>query len=192
MGKALAELNEKRPKCPKTRPHAPCPHLDEMKRRTAEKDCWWSNPCAGTCCIDCWNIDDCKDLCDHAKPEKDRRKQDRKEAAAQRKREEAEREAPLVNFNRILWARFAEARKKAGKSVEDCFAAMGRSYSGVDSDKAVAGYETGDKEAPAFGETPYGVSISPGDVRRLCRTADLFGVSLDYLLGRTDKPEVNR
>ena len=38
-------------------------------------------------------------------------------------------------------------------------------------------YETGKRDIP---------------VRLLCKLADYYGVSADYLLGRTDKPEVNR
>lgn len=186
VDKALAELDERRPSCPKARPKRPCPHLDEMKRKTAEEDLWYSNPCAGTCCVDCWRIDDCKTLCPLAEPEKARRKQERKEAIAQRKKEEAQREAPLIEIRQTLWERFAEARKEAGKSVEDCFAAMGRymlPHSAEDFEKA----ETDRKARTGVNETPFGYMISAGNVRDLCAVADLLGVSLDYLLGREDK-----
>ena len=41
----------------------------------------------------------------------------------------------------------------------------------------ISRYETGERE--------------PG-IRELILIADYFGVSLDYLLGRTDQPEINR
>ncbi len=41
---------------------------------------------------------------------------------------------------------------------------------------SISRYETGEREA---------------DYATLIRLADYFGVSVDYLLGRTDKPEMN-
>lgn len=45
------------------------------------------------------------------------------------------------------------------------------------SQNTVCRYETGEREA---------------DYATLIRIADYFGVSLDYLLGRTDNPAINR
>lgn len=45
------------------------------------------------------------------------------------------------------------------------------------SQNTICRYETGEREA---------------DYTTLVRIADYFGVSLDYLLGRTDNPEINR
>ena len=42
---------------------------------------------------------------------------------------------------------------------------------------SISRYETGEREA---------------DYETLMKFADYFGVSLDYLFGRTDKPETNR
>lgn len=42
---------------------------------------------------------------------------------------------------------------------------------------SISRYETGEREA---------------DYETLLRFADYFGVSLDYLFGRTDNPEINR
>lgn len=42
---------------------------------------------------------------------------------------------------------------------------------------SISRYETGEREA---------------DYATLIRFADYFGVSIDYLLGRTDNPETNR
>ena len=187
VGKGLKELDEKCPTCPKARPQRPCPHLAEMKRKTAEEDLWYMNPCAGTCCIDCWKLYDCKDICRHAEPEKKRRKEERKEAIARRKKEEAQREAPLIEINKTLWARFAQARKEAGKSVEECFSAMGRymhAHSTEDFEKA----EADQKARKDVNESPFGYMLSPANVRDICAVADLLGVSLDYLFGRTDEP----
>ena len=187
VGTGLKKLDERCPTCPKSRPKSPCPHLAEMKRKTAEEDLWYMNPCAGTCCIDCWRIDDCKDICPHAEPKKKRRKEERKEANARRKKEEAQRKAPLIEINKTLWARFAQARREAGKSVEECFSAMGRymhAHSAEDFEKA----EADQKARKDVNESPFGYMLTPTNVRDICAVADLLGVSLDYLFGRTDKP----
>lgn len=42
---------------------------------------------------------------------------------------------------------------------------------------SISRYETGEREA---------------DYKTLLRFADYFGVSLDYLFGRTDNPKINR
>ncbi len=42
---------------------------------------------------------------------------------------------------------------------------------------SISRYETGEREA---------------DYTTLIKIADYFGVSVDYLLGRTDNPEINR
>ena len=42
---------------------------------------------------------------------------------------------------------------------------------------SVSRYETGEREA---------------DYKTLLKLADYFGVSLDYLFGRTDNPEINK
>jgi transcriptional regulator with XRE-family HTH domain len=42
------------------------------------------------------------------------------------------------------------------------------------------------------GVIKYGQGIGTPKFENLCKLADLFGVSLDYLVGRTDKPDVNK
>lgn len=187
VGEALTLMDENRPNCPQE--DVPCPHLDHMKKMTAEEDHWYSNPCAGRCCINCSHLDACKFFCDHAEPELKRRKDERKKAVSLKKREAAQREVPLVEMNTTLWSRVAKARQAADISVEDLFTAMGR-YRGPSSDEEFKGFESGKKHVTGFSETPYGICISAGDAITLVRAADKLGVSIDYLLGRTDVPEV--
>lgn len=187
VGAALAKLDEKRPDCPHA-DGAPCPHLDAMKERTAKEDKWWSNPCAGKCCINCWDLDICKYSCEHAKPEKARIKQARKEANANRKAAEEELARPGIEKNRVLWRRMAEARAAAGRSAKEVFDACGRYWS-EPNEKGFLKHEAGEEKLTASDQTPYGYMFSASDAVNLCAVADLLGVTTDYLLGREEANE---
>jgi len=67
--------------------------------------------------------------------------------------------------------RLATLRKERGLTQKQVYTAVGMSMTGYQR------YEYGTRE-PAY--------------QKLLALADFFGVSLDYLAGRTDKPEVNR
>lgn len=188
LGKALAELEEKVPDCPKHKVPTPCPHLPEMKRKTASKGNWYHPHCTGQCCLNCLWLEDCKDFCPHGKAEKDRIKRQAKEAKAKRKADEAAREAPLIERKKLLWQRMAQARAAAGKSVEDVFNACGRYY-GSAFEKSFLEHEAGTGKLTGSDETPYGYMFSASDAIGLCAVADLLGVSIDYLLGRTETPK---
>lgn len=184
LGKAMKELEEKCPACP-TENNAPCSHLEKMKIRIAENGYWYTNPCAGKCCLNCLSLDTCKDFCPYAQIEKDRLKRERKEAIAKRKADETAREAPLIERKKLLWQRMAEAREAAGRTVEEVFASFGRYYNGSN-EKIFLKNESGEGKLTASDETPYGYMFSASDAIGLCGVADLLGVSIDYLLGRTE------
>lgn len=187
LGKTLAELEEKRPACPKE-DGIPCSNLDQMKARLAEQGQWYGNHCAGKCCINCTWLDTCKSFCPHAKSEKDRIKREAKEATAKRKAEEAAREAPLIERKKLLWQRMAAARAAAGRTVEEVFASFGRYYSSP-FEQSFLEAESGKSKMTGSSETPYGYMFGASDAIGLCAVADLLGVTLDYLLGRTDTDE---
>ena len=184
LGRTLTLLEEKRPACPKE-DGIPCPHLDGMKARAAEASDWYSNNCVGQCCLNCYLLETCKSFCSHAKGEKDRIKREAREANARRRAEEAAREAPLIEKNRVLWRRMAEARAREGRSVQEVFAACGRYWS----EACEAGFlkhEAGEKKLTSSDETPFGYALSASDAAHLCAVADLLGVTTDYLLGREE------
>lgn len=186
LGKALTELEEKRPACPQE-DGVPCPHLDQMKAHLAEQGQWYGNHCAGQCCLNCLWLDTCKSFCPHAKSEKDRIKREAKEANAKRKAEEAAREAPLIERKKLLWQRMAAARAAAGRTVEEVFASFGRYYSSP-FEQSFLEAESGKSKMTGSSETPYGYMFGASDAIGLCAVADLLGVTLDYLLGRTETP----
>lgn len=186
LGKAMKELEEKRPACPKEN-EVPCPHLEQMKAKTAEAGNWYSNHCAGKCCLNCMWLDDCKAFCPHAKAEKDRLKRERKEAVAKRKADEAAREAPMIEKNKVLWQRMAEARAAAEASVQQVYESLGRYFS-EGHEKSFLAHEAGEGKLTGSSETPYGYMFSASDAIGLCAVADLLGVTIDYLLGRENTP----
>ena len=188
LGKALAELEEKVPDCPKHKVPTPCPHLPEMKRKTASNGNWYHPHCAGQCCLNCLWLDTCKSFCPHAKSEKDRIKREAKEANAKRKAEEAAREAPLIERKKLLWQRMAAARAAAGRTVEEVFASFGRYYS-IPFEQSFLEAESGKSKMTGSSETPYGYMFGASDAIGLCAVADLLGVTTDYLLGRENTPQ---
>lgn len=188
LGKALLALEEKVPDCPKHKVPTPCPHLPDMKRKTASKGNWNGNHCAGQCCLNCFWLDDCKAFCPHAKAEKDRLKRERKEAVAKRKADETAREAPKIEKNKVLWQRMAEARAAAGASVQQVYESLGRYFS-EGHEKSFLAHEAGEGKLTGSSETPYGYMFSASDAIGLCAVADLLGVTIDYLLGREEANE---
>ena len=89
-----------------------------------------------------------------------------------------------------IWTRFGELRREKGLSAEDCCKARGdafiRSYHGEDWHEEMEGPKAKITEHTAV---PWTNAMQADDVERLTKTADLFGVSCDYLLGRTDERE---
>lgn len=187
LGKAMQELEEKRPACPKA-DGAPCPYLNEMKTKTAKEGTYYRNPCSGNCCLNCLSLDTCDGFCPHAKPEKDRIKREFKEAKARRKAEAAAREAPINERKEVLWQRMATARDAAGRTVEEVFASAGR-YWNESFEKTFLENESGAGSRIGSSETPYGYMLDASTAIGMCAVADLLGVTIDYLLGRTDSPQ---
>ena len=82
------------------------------------------------------------------------------------------------------------ARQAADRSLEECFSAMDRSFSPHEGE-VFAGYESGQTKLTGASDTPFGRKLLASDALALCQVADLLGVSLDYLLGRAEAPEIS-
>lgn len=166
--------------------NGPCLNREAMREHVMGKSHWDYNHCC-QCCDKCSELAKCKYACSMLA---DKVKQLKADAKAQREqekqaKEDAEREDEEL-FQKI-WKRFGEARAAAGKSVEEFFAATGLDLSEDDAE----GYEEMERSAAefdAYGDLPYGYCLELEDIRGLAGAADLFGVSLDYLLCRTDDP----
>ena len=108
----------------------------------------------------------------------------RADQRAERERQ-AEADRPVIGEITELWRRFGVARAAAGKSVVECYNAAGV-YGVPDADEVVR-LENGEAKYATNTKLPYGYSCYLDDIHRFTRVADLLGVSLDYLLGRSDE-----
>ncbi|MBD5356531.1 MAG: ParB N-terminal domain-containing protein [Bacteroides sp.] len=170
----------------KTYGNGPCLNREEMQKRVMGQNHWAYNYCR-QCCDKCSELAKCKYACSMLA---DKVKQLKADAKAQKQQEQLvreEKERPQVEQIKQLWKRFGEARAAAEKSVEECFGAADRYFSEKDGPT----YEKRERLEGNFSENttlPYGYSCYLGEVQHYVKLADLLGVSLDYLLCRTDDP----
>ena len=146
--------------------------------------------CEYHCCGDCPELTSCKTVCEFYREEAEKRKADKKQARAAQIKKEKAREAELIGITRKIWTRFGELRRQKDLSAEDCVKARGdsfiQSYHGEDWHAKMEGP---DAKITQHTAGPWTNSMQADDVERMVKTADLFGVSCDYLLGRTDERE---
>lgn len=164
----------------------PCSNV-ERKQRQAVYQNYYSTSSCSKCCDKCENLAKCKNACPMLA---DKVKRLREDAKAQRRQEQLakeEKERPVLEEIQAFWTRFGEAREAAGKSVKACYKAMAKYWVQSDDEKVEA-LEKGTAKLNVNTNLPYGYSCYLGDVKRYIKVADLLGVSLDYLLCRTDEP----
>ena len=116
---------------------------------------------------------------------------DRKAQRAHDAEVQAERDRPTVDRIAAYWKRFGEARRAADISVKSWFKAMEMYYGNGDGkvDKEYEQKEVG-KKIKRDTTLPYGYNFYHGDANRLCKAADRLNCSVDYLLCRTDVPQM--
>lgn len=141
--------------------------------------------CGKGCCYNCDSIANCKHCCPRMT---DAKKAARASAAAERKAEkerQAEADAPKIAQINRQWARFGEACRAASMKY-DYVKKTAKLWSGEPAEKERALLAGTCIVTTAATAPPWGYSVS---VNELCSAADLLGVSLDYLLCRTDNSE---
>lgn len=167
--------------------HGPCANRDEMRKRVMSQSPYSYSYCR-QCCADCSELAKCKYACPMLAERVKALKEDAKARRQQEQDAKAAREQPDVEQVKALWRRFGEARAAAGKTMKECFESAGISV-----DKPfIKAREKLERLEGAFTprtELPYGYCSSLYEVRKFVKLADLLGVSLDYLLCRTDTPE---
>ena len=140
--------------------------------------------CQG-CCLDCWDLKDCKfacpDTCASQKALRDKAKEERRQAKA----EQAAKEAPEREAIRQCYQRVGELRAAQGISEED-FIRTSQTYVIAKDVERLPKLEAG---TVALNDRLPG-GLWADEARRLIAVADLLGCSIDYLLGRTDTPEI--
>lgn len=138
------------------------------------------------CCATCFNRLSCKDVCPELAAEIKAEKQQRKDIKKQERLDAQTKAAPRIAKITAIWQRFAQAREASGKSIEDCLQAAGI-YVTNTVVRRHADYEAGREKITEMSILPFGYSGSISDIEKIIGVADLLGVSVDYLLCRTDE-----
>lgn len=140
----------------------------------------------GRCCSGCSHISECPQACPHLIGEVKRAKEEEKALEAERLAIEEQKERPAIDQLTALWTRFAEARVAAGLSKEK-YAELMKLKPTDEELELWTSRERGEridaKSELLYLGRHYKLLATLND---LCRAADILGVSLDYLLGRTD------
>lgn len=147
----------------------PCGNVVKSLQKTTGN---YMRSCEHTCCMECYDIATCDKYCKIAK---DKRLQMRAEAEAEeQRREERRREERKQRDDKCAayWARLHDAIDQHGHSAEVA-AAMHITETALD--------------AGGTYYAPYRQCM-PESLDALVETADILGVTTDYLLGRTDNP----
>ena len=165
----------------------PCSNKGRKREQVVFQSAYGETPCA-KCCDKCADLAKCKNACPMLAEKIKKLRASAKEQRRQEKAAQEERDRPMISEIKKYWSRFGQARNGAGKTVKECYKAMGRYWSQGDEQKVVemeglAGKFS--KDTPL----PYGYGCQLFEVQKYVRLADLLGCSLDYLLCRTDSPQ---
>lgn len=172
-----------------------CDATDQRLRRMAlpaSKKKWNDHCDDGKCCHCCPSLGTCEYACPHLSGEvakaREAAKAERTAELEEKKKHDAQQVAPTVR----LWKRFGEARAAAGLTFEEYARKAG--VIAFRREKKVADFEQGQKITPSSGGLPYtgGDGFDEWRIRPLIKAANALGVSIDYLLCRTDNPEEMR
>ena len=161
----------------------PCVNAELKKFALVRSDNVWNTPCTN-CCLNCSSLTTCKYACPKLADTIKKMKAQKREANLEARAKKAKEDLPYVERLTSIWKRFGDCRKESGVSVEAIYKAFSRYYTKRD-DERVAEFESL-KKITRQTETPFGYSCNLGDIAGLISVADMFGVSLDYLLCRTD------
>lgn len=148
---------------------------------------YYYGPCDRICCEKCSELGKCKAACPLLKDRIAALKADAKEQKRQAKLAQEAEDAPTIAELQALWARFGECRADAGKTVKQFCEAIKYFYGKTD-DESFERHERLDMKFTPNTPTPFQYKVYLDSIRALKAAADLFGVSLDYLLCRTDDP----
>lgn len=165
-----------------------CENKNAKLRKTAVSERYGCYYC-DKCCNTCYHLTSCKNVCPRLKEKVKQMKADAREASRQAKLAQEEKDRPTIEKLQDLWMRFGYAREKAGKSAKEVYEAANMYYAKGD-DVKMEELERCTVKFSTETTLPYGYGYRLSDVKGLIAVADLFGCSIDYLLCRTDIPEV--
>lgn len=185
FGKRLAMIDAT--EVPDACPVGTCANLDGRRERSLTQTSVYSAVCrCERCCHECPEIATCKYACTFLANEIAEAKRARKEEKAKQKARDEELERPVVEDLTRLWRRFGEARQVGHVSLDELYKMDNFYPRPVESDYLPK--ERGTEKLKSNDHPPFGYSITLSEIRLLCGIADKMGVSLDYLLCRTDDP----
>lgn len=150
----------------------------------------WSNFACGGCCDKCFDLARCKYACSKLSDKVQELKQTEKDRKRRERLEIEASERPVIASIEKLWRRFGDARAAAGQTWDACCKTMEIGSWCLGGSDGVTAKEAGREKIKANTTLPYGYNCYLSDVQRLVKIADLFGVSIDYLLCRTDEPKM--
>lgn len=162
-----------------------CGNYENKLRKAAVSDRYGWFHCDAKCCRDCPELTRCQRACPRLADTIKKIKADAKEAAKQEKLAREEKDRPAVEQISALWQRFGLCREAAYKDIDACKSAMNIHCFPFDEENTMK-LECGEAKIAPTTKLPYGMGCYLTEIKRLISCADLFGVSLDYLLCRTD------
>lgn len=175
--------------CPLTGGLSTCANRNRKWGHIRFLDSWTDDSCKCRCCKDCPDLAGCKHVCPEFEKKAAKLKEQQRTARREEKQREAERDAPIIRHITELWQRFGQARISAGKTLEEYCKGIGISRWALPDDKEIVLLESGNAKISTMTKLPYGYGSYLSEVEALVRVADLFDVSLDWLLCRTEVPQ---
>lgn len=172
--------------CRKQEGGPPCSHRDVLLEKLFDGT-YSYKPCNRVCCDKCENLRSCKSACPLLAEKAKKLREDRAAQNKQEKLARQERDQPTIDAISEYWRRMAAARAAAGKSVKELFKATGAYYSKENEEQWLKRESL--QKIKRDDALPFGMySVTLGGVEKIRATADLLGVTTDYLLCRTDDP----
>lgn len=167
-------------------PSGSCTHCETMLGKVFGSKGY--SPCEYYCCDACGQLARCKDVCPKMAEKAAKLKLDTKTKRVEERAATKALDQDKAQAISRIWKRFGEARAAAAVSVDECFDRMDIKYASISREKYPA-FESLEEKITSKTDLPFGFALSLEHIRRLTNLADLLGVSLDYLLCRTDEPQ---
>lgn len=166
----------------------PCANARAKMMKAVNVASWEAFHC-DKCCAECPDLKTCKMACHKLADKVKKLKDDARAAKREEKAAQEKEERPKIRKIQELWSRFGYLRQQTGKSVQDVMHAS-KMYYGKSDEKKYQDHEDGYAKITVGTALPYSYNCGLSDVERLVALADLFGCSLDFMLCRTDVPQI--
>lgn len=174
-------------KCTKNKGH-PCENCERKKKKALEIDRWTYFHCS-SCCGDCSLLASCRHACPKLSDKVKKLRAKNKERRQADKAAQEKRDKPTIDFIQEVYSRIGKAREMSKVSVKALFDAQSRWHSIKDMEE-LEGLENGTVKATTSTNLPFGYSFSVCYAEKLVKVADALNCSIDYMLCRTDYPEL--